>query len=437
MAQLLTLPVPEINPSFFSISTFLSQDFRNILDDLFIKSTSAKRYKPKLYKYSDFILVKLYALIRNISIDEASEFLNNTIKTNLIENGKFREKVFKDKIRKRRVIPHQTTVDKFFRRLSEKDVKNILGAANDALVSLIVKKIAPGRTWTGMVDNTKYPYYGVIDPLKHIQAPKLPGTKYAWFMQGVSIHSSGIHIYTDFHSLTKGVYRAKDVPMSFAWQKWCGIKLSKVEFDREFYRAALVQDLKKINLDSLFPTKNYPWVKYHIAQFLLNPKHNGVVGTIFSQSMNQYPHQKSVFVRLIIVGHDDKSAYKIREAFQLGKITFNEAYDQLAGFYTTLKPWKNIKAWVRYLAREYKRRWNIETGFKELNKIHWNFRTTKYELKLMDLYLRGLIYNSWQAWRLTKKRENVHGREYTFNQYKYLLTGILEEVIIRAISERY
>ena len=43
---------------------------------------------------------------------------------------------------------------------------------------------------------------------------------------------------------------------------------------------------KKNNLDSLFPTKNYPWIKYHIPQFLLNPKHNGVVGIILSQSRN-------------------------------------------------------------------------------------------------------------------------------------------------------
>jgi len=217
---------------------------------------------------------------------------------------------------------------------------------------------------------------------------------------------------------------------------WDGVDKKRSLFDREFYRASLIADLRKMNLPCLFPTKKYKWVRRQISNFLhLNG--NNVIGTLFSQTMQQYPNQKSAFVRMVIIGHNNESAFDIRDKFIRGKLTYREAKKKLAAFYTTLKPWKDKKGWARYLAREYKRRWNIETGFRELNSMHENFRTSYYQVKLSDSYLRSIIYNSWQGWRVLKKREGVHHKHYTFKRYRKKLTHLIEEVIIESILDRY
>lgn len=119
---------------------------------------------------------------------------------------------FTDNLRERRYIPHQTEIDKYFRRLIEKEVKILFGSILDRINEYIYRYIAKDRSWTIIADNTKYPYYGTIDSNKHMRAPYLPGTKYAWFFQGIFVISKDIHLFTDFHSLTKGVYRCKDIP---------------------------------------------------------------------------------------------------------------------------------------------------------------------------------------------------------------------------------
>ena len=436
MNEAISCPIPQLGISSFPIEIFLLNEFKDFLDDLIRKTELAKSFKPRLYNYSDYLFVKLYATCTGDTIDEAAEYLNNKFKRILIEKKVFKEKIYKDKKRKRRIIPHQTDVDKFFRRLSESDVKMVLRAANDKFIDIINKKIIPRRSWTGMVDNSKYPYYGAIDEDKHINAPHLPGTKCAWFIQGVSIHSLNIHLFTDFHSLTKGVYRAKDVEPSFSWLIWEGINLKKVEFDREFYRASLVDDLNQIKLPCLFPTKKYKWVRHQMSNFLHDYNQDGVFGTIFSQTMNRYPHQKSAYVRMVIIGHNEESAHDIKKDFLLGKLTYKKAKSKLAAFFTTLKPWSNLKSWARYLTRQYKRRWNIETGFRMLNSMHETYRTTYYPVKLADMHIRGIIYNSWQAWRIYKIRDGEHHKKYTFKKFRRMFSDLLEEIMIDTIQKR-
>ncbi|WP_457557356.1 hypothetical protein [Candidatus Harpocratesius sp.] len=79
----------------------------------------AKIFKPRLYSYSDFILVKLYAMVTKQSTTYASEFLNHYFVRHYYRSKFFIIKEFRDGVRKRRLVPHQTDVDKFFRLLSE------------------------------------------------------------------------------------------------------------------------------------------------------------------------------------------------------------------------------------------------------------------------------------------------------------------------------
>ena len=296
--------------------------------------------------------------------------------------------------------------------MSENEVIFIFRSALDRINSEIMKSTTRSRSFVFMADNTKFPYYGNIDPAKHIKAPYLPGTKYCWMYQGISIHSSDIHLFTNFHSITKGVYRCKDIPGDIAWLQFMNLRFNTAVFDREFYRAALVADCRLLQVESLIPTKKYPWVKHRMMQFL-SGKGDMISGNVFSQTFKHYPNQRSVFVKLVLIGHDRQSCYEVREKYLQNRLTLDEALSQLAGFYTTMKPWKNKKAWARYLARTYKRRWNIETGFSKLNEIHKTFHNRKFTVKLAENYMRAWIYNSWQAWHLTSKKNRLKARDIT------------------------
>lgn len=421
MSSTLSAPFSQTGYGFFPKELYLMDEFKDIVNGLFAKTKCAKRRRFYLYSAFHFIFVKLYALSEGISMHKAANELNDYIIANSKDSDLRFGKPYADGKRARRFVPHQTDVDLFFRELSESDVKLLFGGLLDCYVHKIVKEQVPGRSWLSMVDNTKEPYYGEPDPLKHIGADKLQGTKVAWFFQGISIHSQDIHLFTDFYSLTKGIYRAMDVPEAIAWQKWAKINPKGVVFDREFYRAKLVSELKSIGMPCLFPTKKYAWVQHQMENYL-HGWGDFVVGNVFQQSFKQYPHQAAAVVRLVMIGTDSQAAWEVRQKYREGTYNFGKAMRNLKGFFTNYKPWKNKKSWARYLVKEYKRRWNIETGFAMLNKIHESLRERTHTVKLSTYYLRAFLYNWWQSWRLDRKNMGLYHRDYTLTDFKRFST---------------
>lgn len=428
MSNCITNPIPQSGDWFLLEDIILHGEFKAYVEGLIKNTPLAGRFRPRLYDYSDYIIVKLYALTRGWSTHQAAQYLNDVLKERFLEKYDLNPKVYRDGKRKRRFIPHQTEVDKFYNRIAEQEVKTIFGGLLDYFTQKILREQCQKRSWTCMVDNTKYPYYGEVDPQKHLGFHKLPGTKVAWFFQGVSMHSEDIHVFLEFNSLTRGVYRALKVPDAIQWQQWLRVDITGMLFDREFYRAALVSDLHKLHTPVLFPTKKYPWVRAQMHNYL---KGTGsfIIGNLFAQTAKQYPYQQVAFVRLVIIGKDGQGPWEVRDKFLQGHLTYKEAMKQLHGFFTNYTPWKNHKAWVRYLVKTYKRRWNIETGFAMLNKIHETGRQRNFRSKLADLYLRATVYNCWQSWRLDQIRKNLHHRDMTLTEFKYHIKTDLEEII--------
>ncbi|MHA1775904.1 MAG: hypothetical protein DRO88_11850 [Promethearchaeia archaeon] len=75
-------------------------------------------------------------------------------------------------------------------------------------------------------------------------------------------------------------------------------------------------------------------------------------------------------MRLVLTAHGSQSALKIRARFRRNQISFDEAMHEIEGFFTTLKPRRNLARWSRWLSRTYKKRWFEETRFRMLNAIH-------------------------------------------------------------------
>ncbi|MHA1821956.1 MAG: transposase [Promethearchaeota archaeon] len=154
-----------------------------------------------------------------------------------------------------------------------------------------------------------------------------------------------------------------------------------------------------------------------------------MVGNVISQSAKQYPFQASAYANFVICGKNGVNPWDIREKFLNNQMSLSEALSKLAGFYTTLKVWKNRKNFYHYVVKTYKKRWNIESGIRDMNKIHETSRARKYTTKLAGLLLRAFIYNLWQFWR--EARANAGYRKASSTQAIFL------EVLKHIVSKAY
>jgi hypothetical protein len=430
MISLQSRAIPQSTDCSFPKDIFLLKKFKSLVNQQVQLLGIAKRFRPRLYSHADFIMVKLYAMVRQISVHVAAEGLNAYITEHYFTKYNLKPKTFCDKMRKRRFMPHQTDVDKYFRRFSEEEVQNLFGNINMALCRQIAQHFGELQQWRFLVDNTEYPYYGKTSTAYEQKTFKHHmGTKTIRLFQGHSVHCQNITLFTDFYLLQKGKCRWLSIPHSTDWLKWNEFNLKYGLMDREFYRTQLIKKLKDRKIPIIIPSKKYSRVKRTITDFLLK---KGPLRSkyLLKQTSGAKPWPSSVWVHIVVVGHNDQSPWKIRKQLWNGTLTFDEAKKSLSAFFTTLIPWKNERAWVRWLTKTYKIRWNQETGFSSLNKIHEQFRYRSPVVQLAELYLRSMIHNGWQFYRNQGLKVGIHHQELTLFWYRMRIIDRIEEELI-------
>ena len=83
-------------------------------------------------------------------------------------------------------------------------------------------------------------------------------------------------------------------------------------------------------------------------------------------------------------------------------------------FITTISPPKKKSALVRWglgLAQDIRHRWQIETGFRDLNRINPTSHARDHETKTLMFAFQMFVYNAWQIQRGFHRRlRNVLAR---------------------------
>ncbi|MBD3214947.1 MAG: hypothetical protein GF311_20215, partial [Candidatus Lokiarchaeota archaeon] len=86
---------------------------------------------------------------------------------------------------------------------------------------------------------------------------------------------------------------------------------------------------------------------------------------------------------------------------------------------TTEKPKGKESSWASRTSLFYRRRWCIETGFSDLNRINRRWRSNYDNVRYLDMLARLLLYNSWKLNKkcieLARKRD-MNSRSLTLNQ---------------------
>ncbi|MHA2007075.1 MAG: hypothetical protein ACXACO_08130 [Promethearchaeota archaeon] len=78
-------------------------------------------------------------------------------------------------------------------------------------------------------------------------------------------------------------------------------------------------------------------------------------------------------------------------------------------------------SWASRTSRYYKKRWNIETGFSDLNRMVQPWKSKYDNTRYLDMLVRMLLYNSWKinGAYLDKCRKNrVRSFEWTLQIIK-------------------
>ncbi len=98
-----------------------------------------------------------------------------------------------------------------------------------------------------------------------------------------------------------------------------------------------IRKLRKRGVPTIIPAKKFSAVRNEFTKYLRNQRSISEP-YLFVQNAKQYPRQSSVLVNLALVGHNDIGAAEIKKQYFCGKISYDEAFHQISGFFTSLSP---------------------------------------------------------------------------------------------------
>ena len=129
--------------------------FKKFCDAIISRMWKFKRARNSRYEDNDFLKVFFFSEIIGRSIHDTSELLNEY----LLSNKRGRRKIFTDG-RKKRLIPHQTEVNKYLRKIGLEKARNILRECLDfQLKEAFDQGLISGKI-NVLIDFTEHPYYG-------------------------------------------------------------------------------------------------------------------------------------------------------------------------------------------------------------------------------------------------------------------------------------
>jgi len=368
-----------------------------------ITSRIWKHKKAKNWRYDDidFLKVFFFSEIIGRSIHDTSEMLNE----HFLRSKRGRRKRFTDG-RRRRMIPHQTEVNKYLRRIGLQRARNILRECLDTqltealALNLISKKV------NVLIDFTEHPYYGKRDDKMIKGTNRQKGTKKMRHYLGFSILSRNIHLYAGLEQVATGHSKIPIIIKFLDHLLNLGFELKYVLMDREFYRVELLDDIKRKGGNVLIPAKSYKKIKQIIADYLSD--NGGRVRKYAFSTATEAKRRFSQNVYLIIRAKRGFSLQGVKRDFQDEKISLKDAQRRVFTIMTTEKPKGKTSSWASRVSLFYRRRWLIETGFSDLNRINRRWKSNYDNVRYLDMLARMLLYNSW---KINKKLIQNHAKK--------------------------
>ena len=394
--------------------------FKKFCDAIISRMWKFKRAKNTRYEEIDFLKVFFFSEIMGRSIHDTSELLNE----HYFSQKRGRRKRFTDG-RKKRLVPHQTEVNKYLRKISLAKARNILRECLDEQLIEALKQGLISSKVNVLIDFTEHPYYGKRNDRMIKGTNRQKGTNKMRHYLGFSLLSRETHLYAGLEQVAVGQSKIPIIIKFLDHLLNLGFELNYVLMDREFYRAELLDEIKGMGGNVLIPSKQYRKVKQFVTEYI-----EGKGGRVRQYKFSSAPGARCRFfqhVYLIIKAKRGFSLQGVKRDYKSGKITLKDAQHRIFSIMTTEKPKGRSSSWASRTSLFYSRRWMIETGFSDLNRINRRWRSNHDGVRYLDMFVRMLLYNSW---KMNKKILAVHGkkqgnsREWTLNQNRDRLLQI-------------
>jgi len=372
--------------------------FKKFCDAIQSRMWGFKKAENARYDAEDFLRVFFYSEITGRSIKSASERLNKYF----LSEKKGRRKKYADG-RFQREIPHQTDVNKLLRHIGLKKARNILRECIDNQLMEALELELISKKVNVIIDFTEHDYYGKRKDKMIKGTNRGKGTKKMRHYLGFSILSKGTHLYAGLEHIAKGQAKVPVILKFLLHLLDLGFEIRFVLMDREFYNAELIKEIKAIKGDILIPAKSYKRIKEIIEEYLRDTG-NRVRRYTFSSA----PGQESQFsqnIYLILRAKKGHTLLSVKRDFQSGETSLDDAMKRIYAIMTTQKPRGQTSSWASRTSRFYRKRWNIETGFSDLNRMGRRWKSKYDNTRYLDLLVRMLLYNSWKINRAYLKKQ--------------------------------
>jgi len=364
-----------------------------------------KKAKNAKYDVEDFLRVFFYSEITGRSVDSASERLNRYF----MGNKRGKTKTYADG-RKERVVPHQTQVNDLLREVGLEEAREILRTCMSCQLTEALELGIISKKVNVLIDFTEHDYYGSRNDPMIKGTIKGDGTNKMRHYLGFSICSRDHHLFAGLEHVAKGQSKVPVILDFLEHLIELGFELRYVMMDREFYEAQLMKEIKGVKGDVLIPAKSYRRVNTMIEEYLTGEGERIRKYNISSAPGSQMVHSQDLY--LILRAKKGHSLLDVKRDFRSGKLDLDEARKLIYAIMTTERPKGQTSSWASRTSKLYKRRWFIETGFSDLNRMGPRWKSKNDNSRYLDMLVRMLLYNSWKMNRAyLEKCQKMHEGE--------------------------
>jgi len=377
-----------------------------------IEEYRLKRQVGKKYSAVDFWAIIILHVIMNLSFDEASDRLNTVLwqKRNLHRRNKISPKTYGGKYkRKERLCPNGDQVRKYRNKLPAYLVNNLNRAIFLAQIRYAQKRDLFGKVIDLLVDNTDQWYYGGD---RFPENPFItkgyngPGTNRKRKYLALMLRSGSLSLFVGFFLIQKRHSNDPKILEVLDWLTKEGISVRSVLGDRWFPTFGLLSGLKQRNIFYVGPYKKYKRIKRKLKNYVINGG-----SYIFKYHVRGNPQkfykQNAIELTCIITNGQGRRLREIREDYLTGKTTMKETLKGFMVIVTTHPPPQKKKAkqcWAMNICERYHRRWQIETGFRDCNRLGPPSNARSNDRKFFMESVRLWVYNLWQLERAKRRK---------------------------------
>jgi len=354
------------------------------------------------YTAVDFWRVLIIHTLMNVSLDEASDRLNQLLYD--IENSHLRHKIspreYKGKLKRhQRKCPNGDQTRKYRNSLPDWLVKNLNRFIFEHQIDFALQEKLITKKVDVIGDNTDQWYYGSD---RYPANPFItkgyngPGTSRKRNYLGLMIKSGNVYLYCGVDIIKKGHSNVPFILEIIDWLIGKGFEIRYFIGDRGFPTVELLKELPSRNIHYIGPYKKYAPVKRKIENYI---KKGGKY--IIPHTIN------GIKVWLILTNRQGRRLRDIRMDYLKKIKTLDECVTEIMPMLTTVQPpagKKKCQGWAIQICRVYDHRWQIETGFRDLNRISPPSNARTNARKLFMCSVRYWMYNVWQLERAKRRR---------------------------------